>query len=451
MKRNIISESWFKRRPRISIDLNGQKEGSGSSYTTSDRIEGTATIIADRDTTFDNIKITFEGTTRVYIERPASCPRGRDLAVLHNFLRIQHPLDTALLPNERVFRKGQPVTIPFSFTIPDHLPSQSCEHPVDHDHVHQTHTRIPPTLKPSGIVSSDKSQINDLSPTMCRIDYFVKVTVQRESVVEPLAARIKKVHLVPVHDDELPLVVCVDRKDYCWWKEAEIRRGMLRDKVGVLQMVASQPGSMFVTPGCRASEVVSSVVTVHLRFDPVGDEPPPLLKCLRSKLKASTFYASSPWTNIPSDSTMPRPRIDPGLFERVIPVSSHCVASVKWTKHELDGGRHPNDPDTVLCPRGPKNAAVYYTACLVVPITLPQNRTFVPTFNSCFISRTYTLEIELCYHTTYVSMPTAVKVKVPLHIASSRRPKHDSFDLAISSLPKGLTAQEPVLSVIPEY
>ncbi|KAB8200790.1 hypothetical protein BDV34DRAFT_229923 [Aspergillus parasiticus] len=454
MKCNAISESWFTRRPRISIDFSGQKEGSFSSYTTSDKIEGTATIIADLDTKYDHIKITFEGATRVYTERPASVPRGRYLAVWDTFLRLQHPLDTSLQPNERVLRKGQPVTIPFTFTIPDRLPPQSCEHPVDHDYVHQRHTRLPPTVEDSKTASRSKSPIDDLSPRMCRIDYFVKATIQRHSGVGPLAARIKKVHLVPVHDDELPVVVCVDEKDYCWRKEVELRRGMLRDRLGRLQMVASQPGPILVTPGCRVSELVSSAATVHIRFDPVGDEPPPVLKCLRTKLKASTFYASCPWTNIPSYSTMSRPRIHPEPFERTIPVSSLCVASVEWEKQELDASRNLNDPAPVLCPQKPilRNSAIYYTICLIVPIALPQNRILVPTFHSCFISRTYTL--ELFYHTTYVYMPTAIKLKVPLHIALSRRPDdpgHDSFDLAISSLPGGSIAQGPVLPALPGF
>ncbi|KAB8274472.1 hypothetical protein BDV30DRAFT_225872 [Aspergillus minisclerotigenes] len=440
MKCNVISESWFTRRPRICIDLSGQKEGPVSSYTTSDKIEGTATIITDHDTKYDHIKITFE----------ASVPRGRYLAVWDIFLRLQHPLDTSLQPNERVLRKGQPVTIPFTFTIPDRLPPQSCEHPVDHDYVHKRHTRLPPTLENSRITGSNKSPSDELSPRMCRIDYFVKVTIQRHSEVGPLAARVKKVHLVPVHDDGLPLVVCVDEKDYCWRKEVEFRRGMLRNSMGRLQMVASQPGPILVTLGCRVSELVRSAAMVHIRFDPVGNEPPPVLKCLRTKLKASTFYASCPWTNIPSYSTMPRPRIHPGPFERTIPVSSLCVASVEWKKQELDTSRDFYDHAPVLCPQKPivRNSAIHYTACLIVPITLPQNRTLVPTFHSCFISRTYTLEIELLYHTTYVSLPTAIKLKVPLHIASSRRPddpRHDSFDLAISSLPGGSTAQGQVL------
>ncbi|KAE8137652.1 hypothetical protein BDV38DRAFT_282899 [Aspergillus pseudotamarii] len=456
MKCSVISESWFKRRPRISIDLSGKKEGSVSSYTTSDKIEGTATIIADRDTPFDHIKITFEGTTRVYIERPASVPRGRYLAAWNTFLRLQHQPDTSLQPNERVFRKGQPVTIPFTFTIPDRLPLQSCEHPVDHGYVHQRHTRLPPTLEDTKAASSSKSTIDNLNPRMCRIEYFVKVAIQRHSVVEPLAARIRKVHLVPVYDEELPLVVCVDKRDYCWRKEVELRRGMLRDRMGRLQMVASQPGPILVTPGCRVSELVSSAATVHIRFDPVGDEPPPLLKCLRTKLKASTFYASYPWTNIPSYSTMSCPHIDAGLFERTIPVSSLCIASVEWEKQELDSSRNINDPTPVLCPRKPmiRDSAVYYTACLTVPITLPRNKMFIPTFHSCFISRTYALEIELFYNTTYASMPTAISLKVPLHITSSRRPenpKHDSFDLAISSLPGESAAQAPGLPMLPGY
>ena len=52
----------FRRsRPKISIDLANQKPNLVNSYTTGDRIDGTATISVDHDIRFDDIDITFEG------------------------------------------------------------------------------------------------------------------------------------------------------------------------------------------------------------------------------------------------------------------------------------------------------------------------------------------------------------------------------------------------------
>lgn len=48
--------------PKVSIDLTGQQDGFVCSYSTWDRIEGTAIVEVDHDTWFDDIEIVFEGT-----------------------------------------------------------------------------------------------------------------------------------------------------------------------------------------------------------------------------------------------------------------------------------------------------------------------------------------------------------------------------------------------------
>jgi hypothetical protein len=54
-------ESLTHSRPKVDIELVGQTEGLVNSYTTKDRIEGTAIVTVDRDTRFDDVEITFEG------------------------------------------------------------------------------------------------------------------------------------------------------------------------------------------------------------------------------------------------------------------------------------------------------------------------------------------------------------------------------------------------------
>lgn len=48
-------------KPKVTVNLQGETDGLVSTYTTGDRIEGTATITVDRDVRFDEVEITFEG------------------------------------------------------------------------------------------------------------------------------------------------------------------------------------------------------------------------------------------------------------------------------------------------------------------------------------------------------------------------------------------------------
>lgn len=56
---------YRKSKPVIGIELEGQKDGFVSSYTTSDKIQGVVTVTSEYDMRFDNISITFEGTIAV--------------------------------------------------------------------------------------------------------------------------------------------------------------------------------------------------------------------------------------------------------------------------------------------------------------------------------------------------------------------------------------------------
>ncbi|GAB1203599.1 hypothetical protein APSETT445_002235 [Aspergillus pseudonomiae] len=69
-----------------------------------------------------------------------------------------------------------------------------------------------------------------------------------------------------------------------------------------------------------------------------------------------------------------------------------------------------------------EDRGTYYTAAVIVPITLPQTKAFVPTFHSCLISRTYALDLNLCYHTPNASLLTSrISLRLPIQITSLPR------------------------------
>lgn len=51
-------------RPKVKIDLIGQRHGALVSFTSLDRVEGRAIVTVSQDTPFDEISISFEGRYR---------------------------------------------------------------------------------------------------------------------------------------------------------------------------------------------------------------------------------------------------------------------------------------------------------------------------------------------------------------------------------------------------
>jgi hypothetical protein len=56
---------------------------------------------------------------------------------------------------------------------------------------------------------------------------------------------------------------------------------------------------------------------------------------------------------------------------------------------------------------------------------LPKNKTFVPSFHSCIVSRNYVLDMELSYRITGATVGTpSIKLKVPVQVSSEEAHPH---------------------------
>lgn len=437
--------------PRIEIKLVGQKPGLVNSYTTGDQIEGSAIVTVGNETRFDEVEIVLQGiichkqslvnsvadsptgTAHTTVER-AACP-GRT-GSQQMFLKLRQPIEETEYPTPRVLEAGRPYTFPFTFVVPDRLLPQVCTHPRKNAHIQQYHTMLPPTLGDPMLAGNGKTLLDDLAPDMSRISYMIRVGVLSRSLtdhrqVKALAIFAKKVRIIPTIEEEPPINV-VEHPYYCARKEKSVKRGFLRGKMGRLVASSSQPKPIrLLPPSCEARDTVSTVATVQLRFDPVDREQPPRLGSMSSKLRASTFYSAHPWEDFPCQSgTMPLSQAGQGLFHESIPLSSMCVASAQWEKHSIvsDSDRRDSLQSTIsedsTGPSATFAGETYYTASVVIPITLPNTKTFVPTFHSCLMSRTYSLDISLSYHTpgTNVLTPT-ISLRLPIQVTT--QPKSD--------------------------
>lgn len=367
------------------------------------------------------------GTASTTIDR-AACP-GRT-GSQQMFLKLRQPIDETEYPTPRVLEAGSSYVFPFMFVVPDRLLPQVCTHTKKNPHILQSHTTLPPTLGDPMLAGNGKSLLDDMAPQTTQISYIIRTAVlQRSSTdhghLRALANIAKKVRIIPTIEEEPPMDI-TGQSYYCTRKEKSVKRGFLRSKLGRLVVSSSQPNPIkLLSPGCQPRDTVSTAATVQLRFDPVGDELPPRLGSFSSKLRTSTFYSANPWENFPSQSdTLAFSQGGRGVFTESVSLSTMCVASAKWAKHSIDNDTERRDSLTSTSSSSSiepsfSSGATYYTTSLIVPITLPKSKTFVPTFHSCLISRTYSLELSLSYHTPGANLLTpSISLRLPLQITT---------------------------------
>ncbi|KAI9875616.1 MAG: hypothetical protein M1830_008203 [Pleopsidium flavum] len=429
-----------KSKLAVDITLNDdQHDAYVSSYATLDSIEGEVSITAPSDTRFDDILITFEGSTKTYVEKIAStAPTNGRTQAYHNFLRLTQPINDASFPQPRIAEAGRTYRFPFHFVVPERLLPQSCTHSRENEQVHDVHLQLPPSLGDPMLASDGRSLMDDMAPDMSTISYAIKVRAvqnrERDGKHIILADSAKKLRIIPATEERPPLTVTdsVD-EDYIFRKEKDLKKGMFKGKLGRLTMEAAQPKALQL-PAPRSESTCSptTMATVTLRFDPADESAqPPRLGQLWNKLKVATFFGTLPMRNFPTKASVGNYDSQRGLFVETLNLSSRCVESAQWEQHTSSSHPTPIRRDSTFSissatsipkPSSAYAGTIFYTAKILVPITLPTNRTFTPTFHSCLISRIYALDFSLSMHTgTSVSAPT-MHLKVPLQISSAGNP-----------------------------
>ncbi|KAL4875041.1 hypothetical protein BJY04DRAFT_171419 [Aspergillus karnatakaensis] len=416
-------------RPQVKIELSGKSERATGVYTTGDSIEGTVTITANHLISFDEVEIQLEGTQTVAVEQGMVTMPGRSGAT-QTFLRLRQPVGQSLYPTPRVIEPQRTYQFDFTFVVPDRLLPHICSHHKKNAHIERSHTLLPPSLGDPMLASDGKSLLDDMSPEMTRVTYNIRAEVIQKPVVGPaksLKLAQRKIRIVPAVEEEPPLTVLDNDPIYRTRKEKDVRRGTMRPRQGRLVMAASQPKPFKLSSPNKPSESVSTAATVHLRFDPVGDEQPPSLGTIWSKLRVSTYYSAHPWQDYPNSSMIAGVGMSgQGVYHDTVPLSKMCVASAQWTKHasdlliRRDSLQSTSSAESITGPSAAFSGSTYYTATLTVPVTLPTNKAFIPTFHSCLLSRVYSLDLCVSYHTPNMNVLTpTVSLKLPVQVTSA--------------------------------
>lgn len=423
--RNLVQTQ----KPDIKISFDSPKK----TYTTLDRIEGVVFITAPVDTPFESVNIEFIGTSRTYVERltTAAAATGRSEA-FHQFLKLSQPDTEEYYPADCVLKAGVCYQFPFIFAVPQQLLPRCCQHTVHSAAAREAHLRLPPTFGDKDLTARQKS-LDDGAPDMASVRYGVFARVNEikargdHAWRSTVASKARRVRVIPCIEMQPPLDVHIEDGDYVMRKEKSIRKGMLKGKAGTLVMEAAQPQALQVQSYDNPEARTNTMATIMLRYDPLdGNSAPPKFGNLSSKLKITTYFASTARHNVPSKAAS-LTDMSQGLHTEQFSLSSRCMANVEWTK------QGPSQPaaierrdsanslssvwtGTTPAPSEGYKGKSYYTACLVVPIQLPANRAFVPTFHSCLISRVYALKFDLSVSTTGIG--PSMELKLPVQIST---------------------------------
>ncbi|GKZ25516.1 hypothetical protein AbraCBS73388_001154, partial [Aspergillus brasiliensis] len=303
------------RAPKLSITIKDPKPN----YTTWDRIEGTVTVTTDSKTAFNNIQITFEGSSRVASPRPITelC----EATASHTFLKLQQPIDPPISPT---YIPGRTYKYPFCFVIPEDLPLGSCIHEKSNDYVDHRHAKLPPTLR-----------FANLSQELCAIRYCIRATVSYQDTNmtgknKELTTSTRDIRFVPAHQQNS---VPSSFQNFISSQNNAEQEEKSKRPLSSNRLAIANPSAHLVQERCLVDSLGSSFnayITIPLRFDTLEEIKPPRLRSLHYTLKASTFLVtnSNPGELRHRDTAQYRQ-----AHVETIAIGSADISSTQWIKH----------------------------------------------------------------------------------------------------------------------
>lgn len=444
----------LRRRSEVEIVLSGKHEFVRT-YSTFDQIQGHVELKFDRDTIIGDMTVSLEGQSNTYVEKiAAASPTTGRTTGRHTFLRVQQPISAENLPENMLAKAHEAYTVPFTFTVPDRLLSYICAHKVNNDETRKQHLQVPPSLGDPLLAGKGNVLMDDLAPDMAKVSYYIKARVTKASPSTgrsyDVEEKLCRIRISPAREEAPPLPIEESSKSWCLRKEKNVRKGVFKigKKLGRLTAEVAQPKSLRLPPtNSTATVPVTTMAAVTLRFDPASQqEQPPQLGNLTARLKVYTFFGAAAYKQIPETSSCDAWSVLHGLYPETVPLSCRNVGGVSWKKHdpenrsksfasqasaETDDGCITRRESTLSTDSSSSTASIptassaydsslpFYTARVLVPISLPKQGdsedeespsspkspisrgskkiSFVPTFHSCIISRSYAVELGLSF------------------------------------------------------
>lgn len=413
--------------PKPAIEINLDRHYTSKVYTSGSSISGQVVVCCPRDVGFDRFEIAFLCIAQTRLDFVQQFPTQS----YRTLMKLRMPLSDADLPSSRVFEAGRPYTIPFNFVVPHSLTLSSCSHHTVSPAVRDLHLRLPPTV---GGWEGD-----DQAPDMAEIEYSVKARAYKKPAPGTKDVKILEsshaVKVMPATPEDAPLDITFRDERYKLSKTKTIRKSLFSNKAGQLTVSASQPGAIMLSADGRQASTTTA--RIELNFLPVAtDIAAPKINSVSGKLHAITFFSAISAEDLPNLGSRGSYSSSHSLsYSSTTSLFTSPVDKVTWQQLPVNSGRRdsgysssqldePRGSDSDVAADGAAAQAkdggkkyrspIKYTSELEVPVTLPPSykKVFIPTFHSCLVSRTYTLQLALSVGPTN----TAFALQVPLQI-----------------------------------
>ncbi|KAL7924133.1 hypothetical protein ACQKWADRAFT_287350 [Trichoderma austrokoningii] len=398
-------------------------------YTSGSTIAGHVAVRVLKDTSFDHLDIVLVGISATRLDFVQQYPSHS----FRPFLKIRMPIQESDLPQDQVFRAGNEYQIAFHFVVPHQLTIGACNHTCLSPEVRERHLRLPPSL---GVWDAD-----DQAPDMTQIEYAINAkAIQR---VNGAAVKALEAHhvlkVLPSLPEDAPLDITFRDEWYKPSKTKTIRKSLFSSKTGQFTATAIQPNAVMLSADGHKSSMTSA--RVNLEYSPSSAETaPPKVNSVTGKLVSTTFFSAMPIDHLPNLGSRTNCESTPCLnYTTTHSLFTLPVESMSWMQKDASShsrrdsgysstvvGGDASETDASAAEgrerqdgRGksskkPKLSTIKHTTDLEIPFTISNSnkKLFLPTFHSCLISRTYTLQLSLSVGPTNTAIALSVPVQV---------------------------------------
>ncbi|KAG8409119.1 hypothetical protein J3459_017777 [Metarhizium acridum] len=411
-------------------------------YTSGSPVKGQVVLRPARDIAYDHFEISLVGvsTTQSFLQHEPGI-------IALPFMKLVMPVCPNSLPANKIFAAGQEYSFQFHFVLPFHLTIGSCRHKCVSPAVREQHLRPPPTM---GFWESD-----DQSPQMTQIKYVITVLATRTFPAGFLPVRVIAescmIKVLPAFPEDAPLDITPVDEGYTLSRSKTIRKNFVASKLGRLTATAAQPKAVMLSPDGHVASATSCRLT--LVFDSMSiDTPSPKINSVSGKLTSHTYFdvsfmnrlpnlgnrtsfeATSPYKYTTSNKLFSLPVGDlswreehgESAWEEVMfPLSREPSVLTQEDELPTAPGNPSRRASAVTCPDMSLTASRprRYVSELDIQFTIPNNnkKMFLPTFHSCRISRTYTLDLCLSVGQTFSTLSLVVPLQIGVESDNSIR------------------------------
>lgn len=396
-------------------------------YTSGSTIAGHVAVRVLKDTSFDHLDIVFVGISATRLDFVQQYPSHS----FRPFLKIRMPIQESDMPQDQVFRAATEYKIPFHFVVPHQLTIGACNHTCLSPEVRERHLRLPPSL---GAWDAD-----DQAPDMTQIEYAINVKAIK--CVNGVAVKVLEAHhvlkVLPSLPEDAPLDITFRDEWYKLSKTKTIRKSLFSSKTGQFTASAIQPNAVMLSADGHKSSMTS--VRVNLEYAPSSAETaPPKVNSVTGKVVSTTFFSAVPIDHLPNLGSRTNCESTPCLnYTTTHSLFTLPVDSMSWMQKDASSHsrRDSGYSSTVIggdasetdnsegrerqnsrgkSSKKPKLSTIKHTTDLEIPFTISNSnkKLFLPTFHSCLISRTYTLQLSLSVGPTNTAIALSVPVQV---------------------------------------